>query len=167
MVGVAVVPISISGWGLRELAVVSLLGHHGIAPERALLFSVCFGLTLAIASLPGAVAWLWYSFAPSRHPAEHSGCTVALDESENTIRRACYRGFLARPSATDSSPARNGQRPDPHQNDVLRVIGCSTQFGVSSAPRWPHCVHTKPSASDLIGVSSGRCPTVRIVVCLQ
>jgi hypothetical protein len=71
MAGVALVPISISGWGLRELAVISLLGHHGIAPERALLFSVCFGLTLAIGSLPGAVAWLVYSFAPARHLDEH------------------------------------------------------------------------------------------------
>jgi glycosyltransferase 2 family protein len=73
MVGVALVPISISGWGLRELAVISLLGHHGVAPERALLFSVCFGLTLAIGSLPGAVAWLVYSFAPARHSARHGG----------------------------------------------------------------------------------------------
>jgi glycosyltransferase 2 family protein len=73
MVGVALVPISISGWGLRELAVISLLGHHGIAPEKALLFSVCFGLALAIASLPGALAWLLYPFAPSRRPAEHGG----------------------------------------------------------------------------------------------
>jgi uncharacterized membrane protein YbhN (UPF0104 family) len=56
MVGVTLVPISIGGWGLRELAVISLLGNHGIAPERALLFSVCFGLVLAISSLPGAVA---------------------------------------------------------------------------------------------------------------
>ena len=47
MLGVALVPISISGWGLRELAVISLLGNHGIAPEQALLFSVCFGLVLA------------------------------------------------------------------------------------------------------------------------
>ena len=69
MVGVALVPISISGWGLRELAVISLLGHHGIAPERALLFSVCFGLILAIGSLPGAVAWLVYSFAPAPRAA--------------------------------------------------------------------------------------------------
>ena len=67
MIGVALVPISISGWGLRELAVISLLGHHGIAPERALLFSVCFGLIFAIGSLPGAVTWLVYSFAPARH----------------------------------------------------------------------------------------------------
>jgi hypothetical protein len=29
MVGVTIVPVSISGWGLRELAVVSLLADHG------------------------------------------------------------------------------------------------------------------------------------------
>jgi hypothetical protein len=70
MVGVGLVPISISGWGLRELAVVSLLRHHGVPPEQALLFSVCFGLTLAVGSLPGALAWLLYSFAPWRRSAE-------------------------------------------------------------------------------------------------
>jgi hypothetical protein len=66
MVGVTIVPISISGWGLRELAVVSLLGNFGVAPEKALLFSVCFGLTLAVGSLPGALCWLLYSFGPSK-----------------------------------------------------------------------------------------------------
>ena len=73
MIGVALVPISISGWGLRELAVISLLGNHGIAPERALLFSVCFGLVLALGSLPGALAWLFYSFGPSWRSAERGG----------------------------------------------------------------------------------------------
>ena len=70
MIGVALVPISISGWGVRELAVISLLGNHGIAPEQALLFSICFGLTLAVGSLPGALAWLLYSFPPARPSAE-------------------------------------------------------------------------------------------------
>ena len=70
MTGVALVPISIGGWGLRELAVVSLLGNHGVAPEQALLFSVCFGLALALGSLPGALAWLLYSFPPARPSAE-------------------------------------------------------------------------------------------------
>ena len=65
MVGVALVPISIGGWGLRELAVISLLAAHGVAPEQALLFSVCFGLTMAVGSLPGALAWLIYSVAPA------------------------------------------------------------------------------------------------------
>jgi uncharacterized membrane protein YbhN (UPF0104 family) len=73
MTGVVVVPISIGGWGLRELAVVSVLAGYGVAPERALLFSVCFGLALAVGSLLGAVAWLLYPFAPDRASAERAG----------------------------------------------------------------------------------------------
>src|SRR5262245_4317124 len=52
------------------VAVISLLGNHGIAPQRALLFSVCFGLVLAVGSLPGALIWLFYSFAPSSRAAQ-------------------------------------------------------------------------------------------------
>ena len=69
MVGVTIVPISISGWGLREVAVMSLLGNLGVAPEKALLFSVCFGLVFAVGSLPGAVVWLLYSPVPTPQPA--------------------------------------------------------------------------------------------------
>jgi uncharacterized membrane protein YbhN (UPF0104 family) len=69
MIGVALVPVSINGWGLRELAVVALLGRHGITPEQALVFSVCFGLVLALASLPGALAWVLYSVAPANAPS--------------------------------------------------------------------------------------------------
>jgi Lysylphosphatidylglycerol synthase TM region len=67
MTGVAIVPASINGWGLREIAVVGLLARYGVAPEQALVLSVCFGLTLAIGSLPGAIAWLLYPAAPGRH----------------------------------------------------------------------------------------------------
>jgi glycosyltransferase 2 family protein len=73
MIGVVVVPISLGGWGLRELAVVSLLAAHGVAPERALLFSVCFGLALAVGSLPGALAWLFFPFASTRRYAARGG----------------------------------------------------------------------------------------------
>jgi uncharacterized membrane protein YbhN (UPF0104 family) len=66
MVGVALVPVSINGWGLREVAVVAILGRHGVAPEQALGFSVGFGLVLAVGSLPGALAWLLYSLAPAK-----------------------------------------------------------------------------------------------------
>jgi len=57
MVAVSVVPISAGGWGVRELAVTSLLGSHGFPAEQALFFSVCFGLALLNGSLPGAVVW--------------------------------------------------------------------------------------------------------------
>jgi Lysylphosphatidylglycerol synthase TM region len=55
MIGVGIVPVSIGGWGLRELAVISLLGNQGVSPEKALLFSVSFGLAPAVASLPGGL----------------------------------------------------------------------------------------------------------------
>jgi hypothetical protein len=66
MIGVALVPASINGWGLREIAVVGLLVRYGVAPEQALVFSVCFGLTLAIGSLPGAIVWLLYPTPPGQ-----------------------------------------------------------------------------------------------------
>jgi uncharacterized membrane protein YbhN (UPF0104 family) len=69
MIGVTLVPISVGGWGLREIAVISLLGNHGTAPEQALLFSVDFGLVAMVGSLPGAPIWLVYSFALSRRAA--------------------------------------------------------------------------------------------------
>ena len=69
MVGISIIPVSVGGWGLRELAVVSVLGDHGVAPERALLFSVCFGLVFIVGSLPGALAWLLYPLPqPERSP---------------------------------------------------------------------------------------------------
>ena len=73
MIGVVAVPISIGGWGLRELAVVSLLGAHGVAPERALLFSVCFGLALAVGFLPGALAWILFPFPSARRSVARVG----------------------------------------------------------------------------------------------
>jgi glycosyltransferase 2 family protein len=66
MVGIALVPFTIGGWGLRELAMVSLFGDYGLSPERALVFSMYFGLTTILASLPGALAWLGFLFAPSQ-----------------------------------------------------------------------------------------------------
>ena len=34
-------------------------------------FNLCFGLVFAIGSLPGALIWLFYSFAPSSRAAQH------------------------------------------------------------------------------------------------
>ena len=66
MIGVTLVPFTVGGWGLRELAMVSLFGNHGLTPERALVFSMYFGLTSVLASLPGALAWMGLLFARSR-----------------------------------------------------------------------------------------------------
>ena len=61
MLGVALIPVSISGWGVRELAVTALLGEKGIAVEQSLLFSLSFGILMLVAALPGSVVWALYS----------------------------------------------------------------------------------------------------------
>ena len=40
----------------------------------------------------------------------------------------------------------------------------SANSGTTSAPRWPHCVHTMPLPSVLITVSSGKWPTFIIAL---
>ena len=73
VLGVALVPISIGGWGVRELAIVSLLARHGLPAEQALLFSVCFGIVLALSALPGGVAWQFYGGTAPKTAAEVPG----------------------------------------------------------------------------------------------
>ncbi|MFZ5781009.1 MAG: lysylphosphatidylglycerol synthase transmembrane domain-containing protein [Pseudomonadota bacterium] len=58
---VALVPVSLGGWGMREGAFVVLLDFYGVKPEQSLIVSILFGLALLVASLPGLVLW----FGPS------------------------------------------------------------------------------------------------------
>ncbi len=51
-------PMSFAGWGVREGAMVGLLGSIGIVPEEALALSVAFGFLYLIGSLPGGILWL-------------------------------------------------------------------------------------------------------------
>lgn len=61
MVAAALVPISVSGWGVREMMVAALLTAHGMPTQRALLFSISFGLALVAAATPGAIVMVFYS----------------------------------------------------------------------------------------------------------
>ena len=56
--GVATLPISFGGWGVREAALIGLLAPFGIAAESALGISVALGLLVMAAGLPGGVLWL-------------------------------------------------------------------------------------------------------------
>jgi uncharacterized membrane protein YbhN (UPF0104 family) len=57
---VTVIPVSIAGWGLREGAMVVAFGFINVPAGAAFAMSVLFGLTLAVASLPGSLLW-WLS----------------------------------------------------------------------------------------------------------
>jgi glycosyltransferase 2 family protein len=55
---VIALPISMAGWGVREVSLVALLGLFGATRESALLLSVEFGLIAMLLSLPGGIIWL-------------------------------------------------------------------------------------------------------------
>jgi glycosyltransferase 2 family protein len=52
-------PISIAGWGARELAMVTIFGFIGVPAAQALALSVMFGLINTVSALPGGVFWLF------------------------------------------------------------------------------------------------------------
>ena len=54
----AAIPISFAGWGVREGALVFLLGTLGVAAHTAFSISILFGACLAIAAAPGALLLL-------------------------------------------------------------------------------------------------------------
>lgn len=52
------IPISFAGWGLREYAMVTMLGFLGVPDDAALAVSLIFGMGMIVASLPGCAFWL-------------------------------------------------------------------------------------------------------------
>jgi glycosyltransferase 2 family protein len=53
-------PISVGGWGPRELAMVYLFGAFGVPPAEALTLSIQFGVCSMLAATPGAVVWIMW-----------------------------------------------------------------------------------------------------------
>jgi uncharacterized membrane protein YbhN (UPF0104 family) len=48
------IPLSIAGWGVREMAFMKLMSEMGSPPEEAFAVSVIFGFCLLLTALPGA-----------------------------------------------------------------------------------------------------------------
>jgi hypothetical protein len=81
MVGVSLIPVAVGGgWGLREFAMVSLLGGYGLGAERALTFSLYFGFCVFVASLPGVFGWIAFAWPSTSSMADpDSGAQSASD----------------------------------------------------------------------------------------
>ena len=54
----AMLPISLGGWGIRELTFVYFLGAAGIGAEAALSLSIAFGLLRVVVGAIGGAAWV-------------------------------------------------------------------------------------------------------------
>ena len=55
---IQLLPVSLAGWGVREVVLVVALAPFGVPPEAALAISVLFGLCLVVIGLPGGLIWL-------------------------------------------------------------------------------------------------------------
>jgi len=51
-------PISIGGWGVRELAALYVFSYMGISEEVAVIISILYGVGLLVTSIPGNFFWI-------------------------------------------------------------------------------------------------------------
>ena len=55
---IQLLPVSLAGWGVREVMLVVALGSFGVPAEAALAISVLLGLCTILVGLPGGLIWL-------------------------------------------------------------------------------------------------------------
>lgn len=61
-------PVSISGWGIREFFLVKILSLYNVNYDSALTFSFLYGLSLFIISVPGAFLLIFHFFQKKEIP---------------------------------------------------------------------------------------------------
>ena len=62
-----ILPISIAGWGVREGAMIMLLGLVGMPSEQALALSILVGIVALISGLPGGLIWLIENYGQEKY----------------------------------------------------------------------------------------------------
>jgi uncharacterized membrane protein YbhN (UPF0104 family) len=63
----AAVPVSVGGWGVRELSMAGAFAMLGIEPGAAVAASISFGVAQLAVSLPGSFLW-WFERRARRSP---------------------------------------------------------------------------------------------------
>jgi uncharacterized protein (TIRG00374 family) len=73
----SMLPISLGGWGVREAALVWLLGTANVPQDASLAISLLFGIVTTAASLVGGVLWLFEGRPPVPARTPQSDSTTA------------------------------------------------------------------------------------------
>ena len=67
-----VIPVSIAGWGVREVGLIAVLSFVGVDNDNAFLVSIVFGILLIFISLPGAIVWVFKNQMLKRPKGENT-----------------------------------------------------------------------------------------------
>jgi len=109
---IQLVPVSLAGWGVRELGFVVVLAGFGIPAEAALAASLLVGLCLIIIGLPGGLLWLTgWDIAPAIPAQSRRVASPVLKSAARAMSRATSR---TSPREADNGAAQAGKtRPPP------------------------------------------------------
>ncbi len=77
---VAMIPISIAGWGVREGAMITGLGMVGVSPPEALTISILYGLSVLMVYAPGGLMWFGMTAEVPPAAAKLSSATERLGD---------------------------------------------------------------------------------------
>jgi len=77
-------PISISGWGIREGTGVLVLSSLGVSPELALALSLLLGLALLLVGLTGGAIWLMHNDRAAFETVQHDRQCVDFASSTSS-----------------------------------------------------------------------------------
>ena len=70
---IAIVPVSIAGWGIREGAMVAAFGYAGLAPSDGLIISLLYGAAYLVVGMIGGLVWVLTSKRIERNFAAADG----------------------------------------------------------------------------------------------
>ena len=86
---IQLLPISLAGWGVREVVLVIALASFGVPAEAALATSVLLGLCLIIIGVPGGLLWLtdWDIARPDQN--------VSVGKNPSWVKKKRDQNFAA------------------------------------------------------------------------
>jgi uncharacterized membrane protein YbhN (UPF0104 family) len=115
---IQLVPVSLAGWGVREVGFVLVLAGFGIPAEAALAASLLVGLCLIAVGVPGGLLWLTgWDIAPAI-PAQSGRVASTVSKSTARAMSRTTSGINPRKAYNGEAQAKKTRPPRPLEHVV-------------------------------------------------
>ncbi len=89
---ITMIPISINGMGLREMATASFFLTIGVSKHQGIALGFLFSLLIIASSLPGAVAYLLHKNEVKTEQLEEAQWELSGEETNDSAEKDCHAG---------------------------------------------------------------------------